>query len=113
MRKKKLYVSQFDNPYLQENFKSLTDLFREIPYLKGNWVFQSIEIKTTGTNLKIPHGLAFQPLDVIVLSTIGGSVVFNYSLFDGTYLDLTATVTSSPMTIRAFIGRYSEDAVNV
>ena len=113
MRKKKLYVSQFDDPYIQENFKSITELFREIPFLKGNWVFQTLEIKNSGVNLKIPHGLSFQPLDVLVLSTIGGSVVFNYSLFDGTYLNLTATVTSSPMTIRAFIGRYSEDAVNV
>lgn len=111
--KKKMYVSQFDNPYLQENFKTLVELANETPFLKGQWSFLTFSINTTGTAIKIPHTLKYTPLDTILLSVIGGSVTFNYTNFDGTYISIDATVTSSPMTVRMLLGRYSEDTLNV
>lgn len=110
--RKKLYISQLDDPYLENNFNILGDLFRSIPFLKGEWRFIEFTVKTTGTQ-KIPHGLNFRPKDVLVTSVIGGTIVFNYSDFDSTFLDVTATVSSSPMAVRALIGSYSEDSVNV
>ena len=110
--KVKLYVSQLQDPYLQQNFKSIAALFQELPFLKGQWRFLELEIKSSGTSVKIPHTLDFTPKDVILLSVVGGSVTFNYNLFDSTYLNVDATVTSSPMVVRVFIGRYTEESVN-
>lgn len=109
----KLYVSQFDDPYIQQNFKTIGDLFRGIPFLKGEWKFLEFQVLATGTGQKVTHTLGYTPKDVIVTSTIGGSITFNYNSFDGTYLNFDATVTTSPMTVRAFVGRYSEESVNV
>lgn len=111
--RKKLYVSQFSDPYLQSNFYTLSELCNETPFLKGQWNFMTFQVKANGTSMKVPHTLKYRPLDVILLSVVGGSVIFNYTEFDSTYISLDATVTSSPMTIRMFLGRYSEDTVNV
>ncbi len=111
--KKKLYVSQIDDVYIQQNFKTIGELFNGVPWLKGEWRFFSFEITTAGTNQKLSHNLGYTPTDIIVTSTIGGTIVFNYNNFTSQFLDVTTTVTSSPLKVRAFIGRYSEDAVNV
>lgn len=109
----KLYVSQFDDPYIQQNFKTLGDLFKLIPFLKGEWRFIEFQVTATGTNQKVSHSLGFAPKDILVTSTIGGTITFNYNKFDGNFLNFDATVTTSPMTVRAFVGRYSEESVNV
>lgn len=111
--RKKLYVSQFQDPYLRQNFESIGDLFQRCPFLKGEWLFLPLSFTTTGNNIKIPHTLPFRPSDVILLSAIGGSLTFNYNLFDSTYLNVNATVTTSPLAVRLFVGRYTEDSVNV
>jgi hypothetical protein len=111
--RKKIYVSQFDDPYIQENFKSLVELANDTPFFKGQWFFMSLPVIASGVEQKFPHNLPFTPLDIIVLSVVGGSVVFNYTKFDSTFINLDATVTSSPMTIRMFIGRHSEDTLYV
>jgi hypothetical protein len=108
----KLYVSQIEDPYIRANFLSMGQLFQGTPFLKGEWKFLELSITSTGT-VKIPHTLAFTPKDVILLSQVGGTVTFNYNLFDSTYLNVTATVTASPMVIRVFVGRYTEESVNV
>lgn len=111
--KKKLYVSQVKDAYVQQNFKAIGDIFNANPYLKGQWVFKSITITTTGTDVKLEHNLPFIPTDILVTSTINGTIVFKYASFDATFIVFDATVTTSPMTVRAFIGRYTEDSVNV
>ena len=111
--KKKLYISQIDDIYVQQNFKAIGEIFSTIPFIKGTWQFCVFTVKTTGSNIKIPHGLGFQPKDILVTSTIGGTVTYNYSLFDRTYLDVDATVVTSPITVRAFVGTYSEETINV
>ena len=111
---KKLYT-QFTDLHLRQNFKSISQIFNENPFLKGNWSFQTITISSSGSNIKIPHNLSFKPLDMIVLSAIGGTYTIDYNLFDSTYIYFNATLTTSsvPMTLRVFVGRYSEDSVNV
>lgn len=110
---KKLYVSQIEDTYTSRNFQVIGEIFNETPFLKGAWKFMTVQVNVTATDIKIPHTLPFRPLDTILLSTVGGTATFNYTDFDATYISLDATVTSSPMTIRLFIGRYSEDTVNV
>lgn len=109
----KLYVSEFADQYLRANFQTLGRLFAVTPFMKGDWAFMTTEVIQTVSNLKIPHLQPYIVKDTILLSVVGGSVTFNYNEFDGTYISLNATVTSSPMTIRMFLGRYSEDTVNV
>lgn len=111
--KSKLYVSQIEDPYLQKNFSTLGEQFSTIPFLKGDWGFLEFKIKTTGNNQKIPHNLPFQPKDIILLSNVDGTITFNYGLFDRTYLNINATVTTSPMTVRIFVGRYTEESLYV
>lgn len=110
---RKLYVSQIEDLYAQKNFQVIGDIIKTNPFLKGQWKFMEFTQLATGTGIKIPHNLNFTPLDVILLSTIGGTVTFNYTSFDSTYIYINPTVTTSPMTIRLFIGRYSEESVNV
>jgi hypothetical protein len=108
----KLYVSQIPDPYIQQNFKTIGELFRGNPFLKGAWRFLEFEVKVSGSQ-KITHGLNFVPKDVLVTSVLGGTIVFEYSDFDRSFLSFTATVSSAPMTVRAFVGTYSEETINV
>ncbi len=112
---KKLYVSQIEDPYIQENFKGLGDLFRANPFLKGEWRFLTFTIATAGTGLQVAHNLPFTPRDVILTSVIGGTIIFNYSSFDDKFINIDATVASAttPMAVRVLIGKYSEDSVYV
>lgn len=108
----KLYVSQLEDPFLQQNFKNIADLFQKNPFLKGEWRFLELTFTTTGATVKIPHTLDFTPKDAILLSVVGGTATFNYNLFDSTYLNVNATVTTSPMIVRVLVGRYTEESVN-
>jgi len=111
--KKKLYVSQIEDLYVQQNMKAISDIFSNNPFLKGQWRFLTFEVKTTGTNIKLAHNFNFTPSDVIVTSIINGTITFKYASFDKDFLIFDATVTTAPMTVRALIGRYTEETVNV
>lgn len=111
--KKKLYVSQIEDPYIQQNFKTFGEIFNGSPYLKGQWRFIELQVLKTGTSVQFQHNLTFVPTDVIVTSVINGSITFKYANFDSTYIVFDATVSTSPMTVRAFIGRYTEDTIGV
>ena len=111
--KKKLYVSQIEDLYVQQNMKAISDIFSNNPFLKGQWRFITFEVKTTGTNIKLAHNFNFTPSDVIVTSVINGTITFKYASFDKDFLVFDATVTTAPMTVRAMIGRYTEETVNV
>jgi len=111
--KKKLYVSQIEDIYVQQNMKAISDIFSNNPFLKGQWRFLTFEVKTTGTNIKLAHNFNFTPSDVIVTSVINGTITFKYASFDKDFLVFDATVTTAPMTVRAMIGRYTEETVNV
>lgn len=111
--KRKLYVSQLDDPQLQSNFYVIGDEFNNNPFLKGSWKFIEFEVTASGSGQKIPHRLNYTPLDFIVLSTRQGTITLRYDLFDETYFGFDATVTTSPLKVRGFIGRYTEDTIGV
>lgn len=113
--KRKLYVSQVEDPYMQQNMVLIGDIFGSNPFLKGQWRFISFQVPAAGTAIKLQHNFNFRPLDVIVTSAIGGTITFKYDQFDGTYIvfDATLTVSTTPLAVRALIGRYTEDTVNV
>lgn len=112
-KSKKLYLSEIKDQNTQQNFKAIAEIIGSTPFTKGEWTFREFTIPVTGSNLKIAHNLNYTPADVILTSQIGGTITFNYSLFDATFLDVTATVTSSPLIIRAIIGKYTEGSVYV
>lgn len=111
--KKKFYVSQFEDPYIQENFKTLVEVFNANPFLKGEFRFIEIPLTVSVTNAPFAHKLPFKPKDAILLSQVGGTITFRYSQFDERFIYFDATVSSSPMTVRALIGTYTEDTINV
>lgn len=113
--RKKFYVSQIKESYTRQNFETLGQVFMANPFLKGDWDFRTFTFSTAQTNYKVEHNLGYQPTDVILLSAIGGTIVFNYNLFDKTFLNVTTTLTVStvPLVVRLFVGRYTEDTINV
>ena len=111
--KKKLYVSQIEDPYTQQNFKTFGEIFNGSPYLKGEWRFITFTVLRTGSNVQIEHKLNFRPTDMLVTSVVNGTITVKYANFDDTYIVFDATVTTSPMTVRAFIGRYTEETIGV
>ncbi len=111
--KRKLYASQLEDPYLQSNFYVIGDEFNNNPFLKGSWRFIEFSLTTTGTGVLIPHRLAYTPLDLLVISVRGGTITVRYDLFDANYIGVDATVTTAPLKVRAFVGRYSEDTIGV
>lgn len=103
-----LYIEDFLDPKLRDNFRKLNSFFKEDTNLLG---FQHFEIVIAGavTNLKHPHHLGFTPKDVLVTSQIGaGTITWNYSRFNDTDLDIT---TTGPTTVRAYIGTHVEGSL--
>ena len=111
--KQKIYISQIEDPYVQTNFKTFGEIYNTSPFLKGQWRFITIEIPRTVTGLKVEHKLSFTPLDMLVTSVTNGTLTVKYGEFDSTFIVLDATVTTAPMTVRAFLGRYTEDTIGV
>lgn len=110
---KKLYVSQLDNPYLQQNFKTFGAIFNGSPFLKGQWRFIEFDVEVSGTDIKLAHNLPFTPSDMLVTSTINGTITLKYESFDETFIVFDATVSTAPMAVRAFLGRYTEETIGV
>jgi hypothetical protein len=110
--RRKLYVSQIDDLYTQKNFQTFLDLFQANPFLKGDWTFLEFQVTSSGTQ-KVKHPLGYVPKDVLLLSVTNGSITFNYGSFDVNFISINATVTTSPMNVRVFLGRYTEDTINV
>jgi len=111
--RQKIYVSDIEDIRVQQNFKVFGDLFRLIPFLKGDWRFMEFNIGTTGALIPVTHNLPYTPSDIILLSVINGTITFDYANFDDTFIYVTATVTTPPMTVRVFVGKYTEDSIVV
>lgn len=97
-------LKDIKDEYIRENFTRLSAWMRSFNLINPNWKF--FEITFTGglTNHRYPHRLGYMPKDIIVTSVSnGGSVVFNYDLFNKDYLDLSV---SGACTVRFFAGTY-------
>ena len=111
--KTKIYITQVEDEYVRENMKVISEVFSGNPFLKGQWRFITFQVKATGTNIKFAHNFNFIPADIIVTSVINGTITFRYDQFDANFIVFDATVTTAPMTVRAIIGKYTEETVNV
>lgn len=69
--------------------------------------FYTYTFSANGTYV-LPHGMKFQPHDVLQTSVVGGTVVWNYGSFSDTNISLTVSGISGSVscTVRAFIGSY-------
>ena len=111
--KKKLYVSQVADVFVQQNLKAFGDIFNASPFLKGTWRFITFQVTNSSTSIKLQHNLPFTPTDMLVTSVINGTLTIQYASFDKDFIVFDATVTTAPMTVRALIGRYTEDTIGV
>ena len=92
---------------LRENFRMIVEYLRANRSLVG---FRHLEITLDSavTNYKHPHGLGFQPKDIVQTSKTGaGAITWNYDNFDTTHIDLT---TTGACVVRAYVGTHKESA---
>jgi len=100
-----LFKKEIEDEFAQENFKRLSDYSEKYPLFRCNFQFLQIEIPKAVTNFKYQHNLGFQPLDVIIMHNKNNvSVTLNYTKFDATNIDITA---SGATTLRCLVGRYT------
>lgn len=99
-------LSGIKDEKLRDVLQSVRDFLRDFPLFNGDWKFFELSFVGPVDEMKIPHGLKFKPIDVLETAIIGeASVIWNYSLFDSTNLNVTV---SSACTVRAFIGRHEK-----
>lgn len=108
----KLFTAEIDDYFLRENFRKTQEFVRLQPILNGD--FRFIEMTITGNaSFKFAHNLSFVPKDVIQTSVIfsagAGSLAWNYSSFDSTFIYLTTTgmAATDTCTVRALLGRFT------
>lgn len=92
---------------IEDNFDRIRQYTDNL--LMGRFEGAHVEYVIEGavTNLRLPHGLNFQPKDIIETSRTGaGSLTWNYALFDREEIDIT---TTGAVTVRAFIGVYDNE----
>lgn len=107
-----LFVREFDDLHMRDNFRKLQEFLNGAPVLKGEFSFFNIVI-TGNRTLNYPHHLSFKPTDVIQTSVVfsagAGTLTWNYGSFDSTNLVLTTTgmASTDTCTVRALVGRLS------
>lgn len=100
----RLLIKEIKDQYIQNNFEWLQNYINEEDLLQSRFKAFDLDIVGAETNLKIVHGLNFQPLDIIqTFKTGSGSVTFNYDKFDSVNLDIT---TTGACRVRFFAGRF-------
>lgn len=103
-----LFQKEIDDEHIQENFRRLQYGLNDLALLKGQFKFFKFSFDTAAASKRIPHNLGFAPKDVLQTSvTNGASVTWEYDSFDRDYIYIT---TSAACDVRAFIGRYEEEA---
>lgn len=102
----KLYVTQIEDQFVQENFKRIQQFTRDEPLVNGNFKFFKITVPGAFTGRRFKHNLGFVPQDVLFLSATNGVIpVWKYDKFDVDFIEFD---TSGATVIRAFIGKYLE-----
>lgn len=91
----------------QKNFDTINaflDLNAKL--LAGSFQFHEIVLFSSVTDYDYNHNMKFRVRDVILTGVYGGTVTFNYDRFTDTTIRFTASLTTSPMKIRLFLGNY-------
>ncbi len=105
-----LLISNISDPDVRKNFERLADYFKNQNQLLDFKFFEQV-FTAAQNGLKLAHGLAYIPLDVIVTHLTGsGKVTFEYGEFDSTNIVLSA---SGPCRIRFFVGTCQKVQTNV
>lgn len=95
---------QIEDQPTRESIQWLYDYVTAEGILQSNFKHFALEFRKAETEVKIPHGLGFAPIDIIqTYNTGAGAITFVYEKFDTTNLVLT---TSGACVIRFFAGRY-------
>lgn len=103
-RELELLVQETDDFVSKENFDRIRLFINEDLFSKFDGKFYELSLDSSVTNLRFPHRLGFVPKDVILTGNTGaGSVTFNYSLFDQSYMDLT---TTGAVALRFIAGKF-------
>lgn len=97
---------RLQDPTTRECFQWIIDYVRGVSLLQGNFEHYEFEFNKAETELRIPHNLGFQPIDIIQTYKIGaGNVTFIYEKFTTTNFCIT---TTGACTVRFFAGRYQQ-----
>jgi len=103
----RLLQVNIEDTNIRENFNRIETYLREISLLKGEFEFFEFHLTAAvPSDVKAYVKLPFVPKDVIVTSHIGAA----YSLKPTEYTkDYIVVHVDGPCTLRAFVGRYSEE----
>lgn len=97
-----LRLAEITDETARENFKRVQEFVGQNPYLSSSSVLLEVSFGKAETHLKIPHGLSFQPKDVILTSSTGtGKVTIEYDQFDRKNLVFS---TTGACKIRVLVG---------
>lgn len=108
----KLSLSQIQDGHARDNFQKLQDFLADQAVLRSSFKILEFTFSKNGANQRVSHNLGFQPKDLIQTSLRGsGTLTWNYSRFDGQYLDATISGTSGedPLVVRIMVGAHSEE----
>ena len=107
-----LFQREIEETHSQENFRRIQNSINGSPFSKLTAKFFEVTFGRTGATFPLTttfvHNLGFQPADVIATSVIGGTVTWNYSLFNATTISVTVSAVT---TVRFLLGRYEEETI--
>lgn len=104
-------VNEIVDTYVRENFRRL-NAFLGLPGLTlANFQRLEITLNEAKTSFAYPHGLTYQPTDLIVSWLTGpGLVQFEYAKFDSTNIVLSTTgsppTQANPTVVRVLVGAW-------
>lgn len=101
-----LDTGEISDIFVKDLFQRLQREANINPLFGKGMVIKEYSIPAAVTQLKLPHGLSFQPKDIILTSKLGpGSVTINYDKTDDS--NIYVTTTGGAVTIRVLLGRLS------
>lgn len=106
----KLFLVNITDTWIRKSLELIqNEVNLKQPLLRGQWRFFELSFIGPQAHMKVKHNLGFQPKDILLTSTIGPGIFnVNFDLTDKDNLDIT---TTDSCKIRAFIGTYSEGAI--
>lgn len=96
-------LQAIETPEVRQALQWLYDYLDKSQVLGADFKLFDMNFTRAETNLKIPHGFDFIPMDIIQTFLTGSGVVtYNHELFDGTNIVLS---TSGPCRARFLAGK--------
>ncbi len=108
---RKLELTQVRDPLLLENFKILQEFMEKAALTSEQFRCLEVFLTDNAAQVKIPHGLNFVPLDVIVSRLVapsGAKLTLLYSEFTQTDIVVTVTGLSGVLNARLLVGKFPQ-----